>query len=121
MRRKMRSRSTVADTDWVGTNCGNAICHSDRKTQFGSDSAQRVPSGAETAVLGTHRKQGSAPGTWKLVGLGDPTDLSNWELFDLNADRCEVTDPAKRSPALVRELAQTWVNWAKRTGWKEEE
>ena len=64
--------------------------------------------------------KGVRQGRWKLVGHGDPTDLSSWELYDLNADRCEVTNLAEDSPALVRKLAQTWVDWAERTGWTEE-
>ncbi len=64
--------------------------------------------------------KGVRQGRWKLVGDGDPAELSSWELYDLSADRCEVTDLAEDSPALVRKLAQAWVAWAERTGWMEE-
>ena len=57
-------------------------------------------------------------GRWKLVGRGDPAELSNWELYDLRADRCEVTDLAADSPALAGELSRTWIDWAERTGWQ---
>ena len=57
-------------------------------------------------------------GKWKLVGHGDPAELSNWELFDLEADRTEVNDLAKQNPLRVEWLANAWRDWARRTGWR---
>ncbi len=49
-------------------------------------------------------------GRWKLVGLhGRP-----WELYDMDADRSELTDLAARQPERVRELAAKYDAWAKR-------
>ncbi len=57
-------------------------------------------------------------GNWKLVGDGDPKDLGNWELFDLEADRTEVNDLADRYPQRVQQMADAWIRWADRTGWE---
>jgi arylsulfatase len=49
-------------------------------------------------------------GQWKLVGLhGRP-----WELYDIEADRSELTDLAARHPDRVRDLAARYDAWAKR-------
>ncbi|MFN4261581.1 MAG: arylsulfatase [Gemmataceae bacterium] len=51
-------------------------------------------------------------GKWKLVSAygGD------WELFDLEADRTELNDLARREPDKVKELSQLYERWAKRVG-----
>lgn len=40
----------------------------------------------------------------------------NWELYDMTADRTELTNLAARMPRKVKELAQLWQNWANRVG-----
>ncbi|MCG7852223.1 MAG: sulfatase-like hydrolase/transferase, partial [Methanosarcinaceae archaeon] len=57
-------------------------------------------------------------GKWKLVGRGNPKDLKNWKLFDLEADRTEINDLAEKHPELVVQMAQAWHDWAKRTNWR---
>jgi arylsulfatase len=55
-------------------------------------------------------------GRWKLVlGKRFPHD-ARWELYDLQADPCELDDLAAKQPARVAELAAEWETWAKRTG-----
>ena len=54
---------------------------------------------------------------WKLVGRDDPTDLSNWKLYDLEADRTELKDMAEKYPERLKQMAQAWCDWAKRTNW----
>jgi arylsulfatase A-like enzyme len=50
-------------------------------------------------------------GNWKLVAVhGKP-----WELYDLDADRTELTDLAAKEPEKVKDLAAKWDAWAKRT------
>ncbi len=50
-------------------------------------------------------------GKWKaLKELQEDT----WELYDLEADRCELTDLAQGHPALVHEMARQWQAWAER-------
>ena len=57
-------------------------------------------------------------GDWKLVGSGEPLDLKNWQLFDLASDRTELDDLAKVQPDRVQRMANAWIQWARRTGWK---
>ena len=57
-------------------------------------------------------------GKWKLVGNGDPAKLSNWRLYDLEADRTELTDLAEKHPERLKQMAQAWRDWAKRTNWR---
>jgi arylsulfatase A-like enzyme len=57
------------------------------------------------------RNRAIRAGDWKLVAVhGKP-----WELYDLSADRTELTDLAARMPDKVTELAAKWEAWAKRT------
>jgi len=51
-------------------------------------------------------------GKWKLVGLkGKP-----WELYDMEADRTETSDLAKKHPELVDKLGAQWQAWANDVG-----
>lgn len=51
-------------------------------------------------------------GKWKLVA----THRGAWELYDLEADRTEVNDLAKKHPERVAELKQRYQKWAKDAG-----
>ena len=55
-------------------------------------------------------------GKWKIVGRGNPSQLKNWELYDLEADRTETLNLADKYPDRVGKMAQAWQDWAKRTG-----
>lgn len=66
-------------------------------------------------------------GKWKLISksrkqdsyVWDKTDvleLDNWELFDMEKDRTEMNDLASTNPDLVKEMADMWLIWGKRTG-----
>ena len=57
-------------------------------------------------------------GKWKLVGRGDPGELKNWELYDLAADRTELKNLAQKYPERLKQMAQAWRHWAKRTNWR---
>jgi arylsulfatase A-like enzyme len=57
-------------------------------------------------------------GKWKLVGRGDPEKLTNWELYDLSDDRTELKNLVKLYPDRVKQMAQAWRDWAKRTNWR---
>jgi len=50
-------------------------------------------------------------GDWKLVRLGRK---GAWELYDLKADRTELTDLAAAEPGRLRQLAALWDAWAAR-------
>jgi arylsulfatase A-like enzyme len=51
-------------------------------------------------------------GKWKLVSRHPQA----WELYDLEADRTELTDLAQRNPDKVKELADIYEKWARRCG-----
>jgi arylsulfatase len=51
-------------------------------------------------------------GRWKLVSAHQ----GPWELFDVDADRSELTDLADRHPERVKELAARYDAWARRCG-----
>ncbi len=63
--------------------------------------------------------KGVRQGRWKLVGVDDPQVAANWELYDLQTDRCEVRNLADADPDRVREMSKLWLDWAERTGWKQ--
>ncbi len=59
-------------------------------------------------------------GRWKIVSQGPPRSHINvpiepghdrWELYDLEADRCEMNDLARDNPAKVSELDALWRDW----------
>ena len=51
-------------------------------------------------------------GKWKLVSQHP----GEWELYDLEADRTELTNLAARQPAKTNELAAKWDTWSKKVG-----
>jgi arylsulfatase len=51
-------------------------------------------------------------GKWKLVKWNPKP----WELYDLEADRCELNDLAAKNPAKVRELAARFGEITKQNG-----
>jgi arylsulfatase len=50
-------------------------------------------------------------GRWKLVAKYP----GGWELYDITADRAEQYDLAAQQPDRVREMAQRYDAWARRT------
>lgn len=51
-------------------------------------------------------------GRWKLVR----EHPGPWELYDMELDRCELTDLAQQRPDLVSDLVEAWQSWATRVG-----
>jgi arylsulfatase len=51
-------------------------------------------------------------GKWKLVSQHP----RQWELYDIDADRCELNDLAAREPATAARLAGLYDKWAARVG-----
>jgi len=51
-------------------------------------------------------------GKWKLVSA----HTHNWELYDLEADRTELKNLARKHPEKVNELGALYERWAKRCG-----
>ena len=54
-------------------------------------------------------------GRWKLVSKWT-RESSNWELYDIEADRTEVHNLAATLPEKVAELSEMWHAWAQRVG-----
>jgi len=50
---------------------------------------------------------------WKLVAKGP---AGEWELYDMEADRTELTDLASQHPRRARKMAAQWETWARRVG-----
>lgn len=64
-------------------------------------------------------------GKWKIVSegpervhIGIPVEKgkAGWELYDVEADRCELNDLAQQHPQKVQELDALWARWARRCG-----
>jgi arylsulfatase len=66
-------------------------------------------------------------GKWKLISkaskkhsfIWDKTDelaINNWELFDMENDRTEMHNIAANYPDRVKQMADMWQVWGKRTG-----
>ena len=51
-------------------------------------------------------------GNWKLVSRFN--NNSQWELYDLEADRTETSDLAARYPDRVKQMTGAWEAWARR-------
>ena len=53
-------------------------------------------------------------GRWKIVwSKNEPREIT-WELYDLEADRCETRDLAAQEPQRTKAMAEKWVEWARR-------
>ena len=52
-------------------------------------------------------------GDWKLVTLNG-TKADAWELYKLEQVRTETDDLAQQKPAMVKQLAEEWTQWARR-------
>ena len=50
-------------------------------------------------------------GKWKAVRL---KNNDQWELYDIEADRCETNNLAEKHPEIAKQLANKWNEWAKR-------
>ena len=58
-------------------------------------------------------------GRWKLVARRDAATRAAgpWELYDIEADRCELRDLAAAMPERVAEMEGAWDAWGARVGW----
>ena len=58
-----------------------------------------------------HGNRAVRDGKWKLVARGETSD---WELYDVGADRCETRDLAALHSAVVERLSSAYDAWAER-------
>ncbi|MEZ6045890.1 MAG: arylsulfatase [Planctomycetaceae bacterium] len=54
-------------------------------------------------------------GNWKLCW---DRGIKEWELYDISQDRTELHDQAQSNPARVKQMSQSWLNWAEQTSVK---
>ena len=53
-------------------------------------------------------------GKWKLLKGNTRYPNKNWELYDMEIDRCETSDLSAEHPELVKSLEREWTKWAVR-------
>ena len=74
--------------------------------------------GRTDALYFDHHLNGAIrDGQWKLVRYGDSgrnAKLHPWQLYDMENDRSEQNDLAKKYPDKIKELAAKWEKWAVR-------
>ncbi|MBL61921.1 MAG: arylsulfatase [Opitutae bacterium] len=74
--------------------------------------------GRKDALYFDHHLNGAVrDGKWKLVRYGDSgrnAKLHPWQLYDMEIDRSEQNDLAKKYPDKVKALAEKWEKWAVR-------
>lgn len=77
------------------------------KASFGQDEGDRPP------MFWEHEGNAAVRiGRWKLVRQYP----KEWELYDMQADRTELTDVAAKHPERVAEMKRQYEAWAKRCG-----
>ena len=68
-------------------------------------------------------------GKWKAVSMGRerkhtgieiPAGHDAWELYDMDADRCETNNVAEMHPEIVKELGMLWQEWFEKCSWEKE-
>ncbi len=55
-------------------------------------------------------------GRWKIVSAYRKDQPTEWELYDMQADRTELNDLATRRPDKLNELVAKWHAWSERVG-----
>ena len=51
-------------------------------------------------------------GKWKLLKGNTRYPNRDWELYDMEIDRCETSDLSSEHPELVKSLEREWTEWA---------
>jgi arylsulfatase len=68
------------------------------------------PHAREALFWEHHGNRGVRKGKWKLVAK----QYEGWELYDMEADRSELTDLSEDSREIVEELTELYRAWARR-------
>lgn len=78
------------------------------------------PSEDRTLFWECHDCRAARRGKWKIVSQGPARNHVNvpvnpgheaWELYDMEADRCELNDLSVSHPDIVKELSPLWEEW----------
>jgi len=101
----------VCEAEWPEAKEGKPIprCEgSSLRQSFAVEGADRPPLAWEHEGNCGYRE-----GKWKLVKRWD---RSNWELYDMDADRSELNDLAGELTELAKEMRGKYQSWADRLG-----
>jgi arylsulfatase len=63
-----------------------------------------------------HGNLGLRDGKWKIVSMYRRNQPRKWELYDMDADRTELNDLAKKMPNKLNSMVAAWQSWADRVG-----
>ena len=63
-----------------------------------------------------HGNLGLRDGKWKIVSMYRRDQPRTWELYDMEADRTELNDLAKKLPGKLAAMVAAWQAWAARVG-----
>lgn len=63
-----------------------------------------------------HGNLGLRDGKWKIVSMYRRNQPRKWELYDMEADRTELNDLAKKMPDKLNSMVAAWQLWADRVG-----
>ncbi len=63
-----------------------------------------------------HGNLGLRDGKWKIVSMYRRDQPRTWELYDMEADRTELNDLAKKMPGKLDTMVAAWQAWADRVG-----
>ena len=63
-----------------------------------------------------HGNLGLRDGKWKIVSMYRRDQPRTWELYDMEADRTELNDLAKKMPGKLDAMVAAWQAWADRVG-----
>ena len=63
-----------------------------------------------------HGNLGLRDGKWKILSMYRGNQPRKWELYDMEADRTELNDLAKKMPDKLNSMVAAWQLWADRVG-----
>ncbi len=105
----------IADTEYPTTYHGHEILPVEGKTILPLLKGE-VPEPREQLAWYWSRNRALRQGDWKLVW---DSKIGQWELYNLQVDRCETNDLASKQPARVEQMANAWFEWAAKVELKE--
>lgn len=105
----------AAEGDYPATYSGQPIQPMEGKSLLpllaGQSIEREAPLGFEH-----HGNLALRDGRWKIVSAYRRDQPTQWELYDMDADRTELHDLASQHPEKLEEMVRQWQSWAKRVG-----
>ena len=110
----MPTLRSVAEAEYPSGHAGRSVLPEEGVSLLAALNGEALA--ARTLFFEHQEARAVIEGDWKAVwGKRMPTEI-RWELYNLSADRTEVTDLAERYPERVGSMAQKWEAYAERTG-----